>query len=282
VASNELESDVLIDDASPLFAVLATLAREARLVFFAGLPGTGKSLLIRELAHLAHTRARAIHLLLWDVARPAFEVCEAGRRYPQVDGVTHGVIRLAVGRWARAAVATWHARHPRDALLIGETPFIGHRLIELARPGRDEAEPLLASALSRFVIPVPTPALREHLERERERRARAPLHPREREDAPPDVLRALWWELAGGAIAYDPAVYRQAYERLLARRHALALTLDTRLPAEAISAYDIRAPTTDLLATPDEAARHIADVEARYPSPGDVQRAIDGWRDVVG
>src|SRR5262249_20867860 len=188
---------------------------------------------------------------------------------------------LAVGRWARAAVATWHARHAGDALLIGETPFIGHRLIELARPGHDEAEPLLASSLTRFVIPVPSRALREHLERERERRARAPLHPREREDAPPDVLRALWQELAGDAIPYAPAVYRQMYERLLAGRHALALTLDTRLPAEAISVYDVPVPTTDLLATPDEAARRIAEVEAEYPRPGDVQRAIDSWRDAV-
>ena len=273
---------VLIDEASPLFAVLATLAREARLVFFAGLPGTGKSLLIRELAHLAHARGRDIHVLQWDVARIPFEACEAGRRYPQVDGVTHGVIRLAVGRWARAAVATWHARHAREALLLGETPFVGHRLVELARPDPDEAEPLLASASARFVVPVPSPALRAHLEGERERRARAPLHPREREDAPPAVLRAIWREVAGGDRPYDPAVYRQVYERLLARRHTLALALDTRLPAEAVSAYDVRVPTTDLLAEPGEASRHIADVEARYPGPADVQRAIEGWRDAAG
>src|SRR5262245_15430474 len=137
---------MLIAESSPLFAALDTLARDARLVFFAGLPGTGKSLLIRELAHLAHARGRRIHLLQWDVARPVFEASEAGRRYPLTDGVTHGAIRLAVGRWARAAVARWHAEHPGTAdLLIGETPFIGHRLIELARREPDDAEPLLAS-----------------------------------------------------------------------------------------------------------------------------------------
>ena len=126
---------MLVAEDSPLFATLAALAREARLVFFAGLPGTGKSLLIRELAHLAHAQGRRIHLLQWDVARPPFEASEAGRRYPLADGVTHGVIRLAVGRWARAAVAHWHTQHPGDGdLLIGETPFIGHRLIELAAP----------------------------------------------------------------------------------------------------------------------------------------------------
>jgi hypothetical protein len=111
---------MLVAEDSPLFATLATLARDARAVFFAGLPGTGKSLLIRELAHLAHARGRRIHLLQWDVARPVFEASEASRRYPLKDGVTHGVIRLAVGRWARSAIARWHAEHAGAAdLLIG-------------------------------------------------------------------------------------------------------------------------------------------------------------------
>jgi hypothetical protein len=271
---------VVLDEGSPLFAALATLARDVRLVFFAGLPGTGKSLLIRELAHLAHARGRVVHLLQWDVARPAFEACDAGRRYPQERGITHGVIRLAVGRWARAALARWHAGHPGAAhVLIGETPFVGHRLVELARPAADEVEPLLASAATRFVVPVPSRALRAHLEQERTRRARQPLHPREREDAPPDVLRASWHELAGDERPYDPAVYRQAYERLLARRHALALEIDTRLPTAGISAYDLRVPVADLVPDPDAAARAIAEVEARHPRPADVARAIAGWRD---
>jgi hypothetical protein len=276
--SSLLESGVLIDEGSPLYTVLATLAREARLVFFAGLPGTGKSLLIRELAHLAHARGRRIHLLQWDVARPVFEACGAGRRYPQDRGVTHGVIRLAVGRWARAAVARWYAGHAGEALLIGETPFIGNRLIELARAGGDDAEPLLAGPTTRFVIPVPSRALRQHLEAERARRAEHPLHPREREDAPPEVLRALWREVAGDDRPYDPDVYRQTYERLLTRRHATALALDTVLPAGAVSAYDLIIPTTDLVPAADEAARSIEEVEASHPEPADVQRAVDGWR----
>jgi hypothetical protein len=278
---------VLVDEASPLHAALAALAREARLVFFAGLPGTGKSLLLRELAHLAHGRGRAIHLLQWDLARPVFEASEAGRPYPQDHGVTHGLIRLAVGRWARAAVAAWHAEHPaREHLLLGETPFIGHRLVELARPERDAAEPVLAAASTRFVIPVPSRALREHVESERERRARAPLHPREREDAPPHVLRALWAEvavaagavgIASGTTGYDPVVYQRLYERLLVRRHAQALPVDTRLPTADVSAYDLRVATTELLPTSAETARFIREAAARHPRAADVQRAIDGW-----
>jgi hypothetical protein len=270
---------VLIADDPPLFAALAALARDARLVFFAGLPGTGKSLLIHQLAHLAHERGRRIHLLQWDVARPVFEASEAGRRYPLDRGVTHGVIRLAVGRWARGAVARWHARHRgSEHLLIGETPFIGHRLIELARPASDEAEPVLTSPATTFVIPVPSRALREHLEAERARRACQPLHPREREDAPPEVLRALWRDLAGADIPYDPAVYQRAYERLLRHRRAEALPLHTRLQTQGMSAYDFRVDTIDLVPAPDEVARVLHEIESAYPGPDDIRRAVDGWR----
>ena len=269
---------MLITDDPSLLAALEALARDQRLVFFAGLPGTGKSLLIHQLAHLAHARGRRIHLLQWDVARPVFEASEAGRRYPLEDGVTHGVIRLAVGRWARAALARWHTRHRgAEHLLIGETPFIGHRLVELARPAADEAEPVLTSPAATFVIPIPSRALREHLEAERARRARKPLHPREREDAPPEVLRALWRDLAGADVPYDPAVYQRAYERVLRHRRAEVLPLHARLRTDGISAYDFRVPVRDLVPTPGEAARAIAEVEASHPDAADVQRAIDGW-----
>jgi hypothetical protein len=282
---------VLIGADSPLFAALAALAREARLVFFAGLPGTGKSLLIRELAHLAHARGRRIHLLQWDVARPVFEASEAGQRYPQANGITHGVIRLAAGRWARVAIARWHAVHAgAEHLLLGETPFIGHRFIDLARPAPDAAEPLLTAPFTHFVIPVPSRELRGHLEAERARRAGAPVHPREREDAPPHVLRALWAEVAGAAAAlglvasvssagsaYDPTVYRRVYERLLVHRHVDTIHVDTRLPVTGVSVYDLRVPALELLPTPAEAARFIGEVEASYPEAGDVQTEVDAW-----
>jgi hypothetical protein len=283
---------VIVRDDSPLFDALAMLVREARLVFFAGLPGTGKSLLIHQLAHLAHAHGRHVHLLQWDVARPIFEATPAGRRHPQIHGVTHPVIRLAVGRWARAAVARWDAAHPgMHHVLIGETPFIGHRLASLARPERDEAEEALTAETTRFVIPVPSRELRAHLEAERERRAREPRHEREREDAPPPVLRNLWRELssvaaslglggappADGDVPYDPAIYQRVYERVLAHRRALAVPVDTRLPAGELSAYDFRVPTTDLVPTPQEAARAIPDVEARYPHATLLELEIEGW-----
>jgi len=283
---------IVVREGSPLFDALDTLAREARLAFFAGLPGTGKSLLIHQLAHLAHARGRQVHLLQWDVARPIFEGSRAGRRHPQVHGVTHGVIRVAVGRWARQAVARWHARHPGlDHVLIGETPFIGHRLVTLARPARDEAEPVLAAPDTRFVIPVPSREVRAHLEAERERRAAAPRHPREREDAPPAVLRALWGELVAAATAlgigdgagpvgdqpYDPELYRRVYEQLLVHRHARALPLDTVLPVSELSAYAFRVPAADLLPDVEDASWLVEDTEANYPHASLLDIELADW-----
>jgi hypothetical protein len=284
---------IILDRDSALLDTLTVLAGGARLVFFAGLPGTGKSLLVHQLAHLAHARGRRIHLLQWDVARPLFEASEVGRQYPQQAGVTHGVIRLAVGRWARAAIARWHAQHPGfEDILIGETPFVGHRLVELARRDRDEAEAVLVAEWTRFVIPVPTRDLRAYLEIERARRAGQPLHPRETEDAPPEVLQDLWRQLVvvaraigltadaarpGDDVPYDPLVYRRVYEHLLIHRHAQAVVLGTRLPTADFTPYAFAVPTTDVVPSPDEVTDALDEVQTRYPDTRELRATIDQW-----
>jgi hypothetical protein len=272
-----------------------------RMVFLAGLPGTGKSLLAHQLAHLAHARGRRVHLLQWDLARPVFEATDAGRRHPVVDGVTPGVIRKAVGLWARRALAAWDARHPDPAhLLIGEAPLVGSRFIELARPAADGAEALLAAAACRFVIPVPSREVRRFLEGERERRAARPLHPREREDAPPEVLRDLWRELhavaralgiAGAGVVpaggmgeattasppYDPAIYQRVYEAVLRHRHFEVLSVDTVLATADVSVYAFAIECGELTARPEEADALIREVEARYPDGDALEREIARW-----
>jgi hypothetical protein len=260
-------------------------------VFFAGLPGTGKSLLSHQLTHLAHTLGRTVHMLQWDVARPVFEASAAGQRYPVVQGVTHGVIRKAAGLWARRAVVQWHHRYPEAGhLLIGETPLVGHRFIELARQDADAAEPLLQKAC--FVVPVPSRAVRDFLEAERQRRSVRPLHAQEREDAPPQVLRDLWRHLAciapalgiGAAlpasaveVPYDPLLYQAVYQRLLRQRRVLVVPMDTILPTMTLSVYDFAVPRWDMVPTLEEVARCIAEVEQRYPDLDVLQQDIDRW-----
>lgn len=264
------------------------------MVFVAGLPGTGKSLVIRELARLAQTAGRSVHTLQWDVARPVFEAAPAGRRYPLVDGVTHVAIRKAAGLWVREALASWHRVHPGAGhLLIGEVPLVGGRFIELARPAADAAEPFLAAAATRFVIPVPSRDVRAFIEGERDRRMADPRHPREREDAPTHVLRALWDDLVDvarilnlpdareregrGAVPYDPAIYEAVYRRVLARRHAEALPLTRVLATGGVSVYDLGVAAADLVPSPADVERAIRAVEAAYPDPRRLSAEVHHW-----
>ena len=260
-----------------------------RIVFFVGLPGTGKSLLVHQLAHLAAGAGRSVHLLQWDVARPAFEASPAGRSYPLAGGVTHAVIRKAAGLWVRQALVEWDARHPGpEPLLVGETPFVGNRFVELAQRHEDPAEALLTAPSCRFVIAAPSAEVRRFLEAERERRAARPLHPREREDAPPHVLHDLWRDLAAvarglgitaaAAVApYDPLVYRRVYETILRHRPVEVVGLDVILPTETLSVYDFAAPPPDLAPTEAEANSCIRAVERRYPDPTVLDREIASW-----
>ena len=291
---------------SALYAVLDRLAAARRAVFFTGLPGMGKSLMIQQLAHLASAAGRRIHLLQWDVARPVFEASKAGQAYPLVDGITHVVIRKAVGLWARRAIADWQRAYPApEHLLIGEAPLVGGRLIELARPAADAAEPVLSAESSSFAIPVPSRDVRHFLESERERRAARPGHAREREDAPPDLLRELWRALvtvgcelgvpgtaaaaaatrlnvtdahadAGGAPPYDPLVYQRVYERVLARRRVDAIMVDAVLSTTG-SAYDFAIAREELTPSAADAARCIREVEHRYPDLARLQRETERW-----
>jgi hypothetical protein len=289
----------LVIDADPGLADRLRGLAGLRMVFFAGLPGTGKSLLLHQLTHLAAARGRRVTLLQWDVARPAFEASPAGRRYPVAGGVTHPVIRAAAGLWVRRAVAAWHHGHQgADHLLIGETPLVGHRFVELARRLDDPAEPLLAAPGCRFVIAVPSVEVRRFLEGERERRAARPLHPREREDAPPGVLRDLWRDLArvaghlgvaprpgadAGAAGpealppYDPDLYRRVYEAVLRHRQVEVVSLDVILPTRALSVYDFAAAPPDLTPEATEVEACIGQVEHDHPDPAALERWTAEW-----
>ena len=283
---------LLLDPASDLHTALAGHAERARVIFVTGLPGTGKSLLIHQLVQLAHRQGRPVSLLQWDVARPAIENHAAARAYPAQRGVTHGVVRVAVGRWARAAVARWAERADgARALLVGEAPLVGHRLVELVRGMDDAAEPVLSDPRTRFVVPVPSRELRRHLEAERARRAAQPLHPREREDAPPEVLHDLWRQLTGVAAAlglagapaasapapYDPALYAAVYRHVLRRRHMDVVGVDAILPVAAMSPYDLGISVDDLHPRDDEAERLIAEAGRDWADPAALEAALDRW-----
>ncbi len=84
---------IVIPQNSDLYQLFARLSADKRIIIVAGLPGVGKSLLVQQLALIAHATGRTVHLLQWDVSRMAFETPDVIAKYPEIDGVTHPAIR---------------------------------------------------------------------------------------------------------------------------------------------------------------------------------------------
>ena len=253
---------------SAIHARLITLIGVCDRVFFAGLPGVGKSLLLQQMALLAAEAGREVALLQWDVLRQPFET----PRYPLQAGATHPLVIRAAGNWLRAQLPNLTCD-----LLIGELPLIGGRLIELAQTRDDAAEPLLRTARTQFVVPVPSRAVRASIEAKRAQTIAAPRHANEADDAPPNILRALWRDLQTLAQtldlakqprdqAYCPETYAAVYLQLLRHRHASLLPVEMLLPTRG-SVYAHLAELPQLRATPDEAQAALRQAESSPAAP---------------
>lgn len=278
-------TEIILPTDSNIYSTFQQLAAEQRMVFLAGLPGTGKSLLIQQLVLLAQRAGRTVHLLQWDVTRAAFETAVNLQTYPEIDGVTHPAIRKAVGLWARTAVYHWHQSHDQTHLLIGEVPLIGNRLTELTQPLNDTAEPLLSDSACCFVIPTPSKAVRQVIEDSRAQTIAQPRHEKEARDAQPNVLQLLWQEVAeigyqlglndDKNLAYDPGVYTAVYQHLLQHRHHQTLPIDTVLTPNG-SAYALPLNGSELAATPAEVAAIMQQIEQTFTSDA-LAHDVENW-----
>ncbi|MEM7290955.1 MAG: hypothetical protein AAF412_11415 [Pseudomonadota bacterium] len=274
-----------------MYDTFKELAVSQRIVFIAGLPGVGKSLLIQQMALIAGELGRKVHLLQWDVSRKSFETPAIISRYPEIDGVTDPAIRKAAGLWARNAVAQWDKEYKEDEhILIGELPLIGNRLIELVEVHEDEAEALLSHEKVRFVTPVPSWEVREVIEQSREKTISNPANEKEKLDAPPNVLHALWQEVntlareigitkARPDSPYNPYIYGGVYEALLRHRNATSVLVNVVLnPAGSV--YDLDVVESVLMASSEEAERIIAEVEDLYDRKS-LNEAVDNWHGII-
>lgn len=266
-------SKLILSPDSPIYQCFADLVAEADRVFLAGLPGVGKSLLLQQLSLMAMDAGRPVHLLQWDAARQPFESPD----YPLAGGATHPLVIKAVGAWLRRALVEWDAAH-RDSnrMLIGEAPLIGGRLMEIARPDDDAAEALLSNQRTKFVLPLPSRAVRAIIEARRASTIANPQHENESQDAPPDLLRALWNDLnrvarqlgandaAEAESPYAPEIYEAVYRHLLRHRQVISLSIDEPLQP-AGSVYELAADLPQLVASRERAQRILARVAATTP-----------------
>lgn len=280
---------IILPPESNIYRLFDQIVAQRQMAFLAGLPGTGKSLLLNQLALMAQDAGRTVHLLQWDVTRSVFETAVNLTKYPEIDGVTHAAIRKAVGLWTRRGVAQWVKTYAGpDHFLLGEVPLIGNRLSELVYPLPDEAEAILAGELALFVVPVPSLAVRQVIETAREKSIARPQHEKERQDAQPNVLRLLWQEVAqvghrlgfierepAADMAYDPVLYTAVYQHLLSYRHHEVLPVDTILHPSG-SAYDLTITGTELAATPDEVEQIMQMIEQTY-TDAELETAVSNW-----
>ena len=281
-------SNQLLPADSTIAARLIEVAHTQRMVFFAGVPGVGKSLLIRELAQMAHSLGRRVHLLQWDVARQAFLTNAMLAKYPDTAGVTHSVVRKSMGVWSRRAVFKWSVANPDTAdLLITEAPLIGNRFVELVVPIDDQTESVLVAENSSFIIPVPTRKVRIAIEAARVESTRNPRHPRERGDAQANVMDAVWAELSDAATRlglgsrvhkkYNPDTYKEVYLEVLKYRKCVVLPIDIVIATGDSSVYTLQIPFHDVLPTTTEAKESIAEVERRYPALTSLEDKMARW-----
>ncbi|MDA7963973.1 hypothetical protein [Ruegeria sp.] len=264
-------------------------AADARIVFIAGLPGTGKSLLFQQLTILADEAGRVVHTMQWDDARQAFEAPERLALYPEIDNLTHPGVRKAVGLWVRQGVQNWHAIHPDPKhLLVIELPVVGGRFIELLQPEEDVVEPLLTSDQTTVLVPVPTNALRQQIEGFRAETFANPRDAHEEKDAPPYIVNDLWlasrrlynrWNGVPDDNArdarYDETVVRAVFERLCRFRRTELLRIDQVFPTTG-SAYDRSVPIQSIRATQQEVEAAYARLATLFPGQS-AEHATDGW-----
>ena len=284
-----MHKDIILATDSNMYQAFQQ-ATDKRIVFFTGLSGVGKSLYIQQFSKMAERSGRVVHLLQWDVTREAFQTPAVMQKYPEVDGVTHPMIRKAVGLWTRRGIADWHARYSDDKhILIGELPLIGNRLMEVVQSLDDQVEPLLAGKSVQFFLPVPSKEVRAHILGCRTSSIEDPNHDREAADAPPSVVNLHWQQIrqlaidlafidADCAIDYQPKIYTAAYEYLLQHRNAQTLPVTEVLDTRG-SVYELGAIASEISASADQVESIFKQVESQYTLL-QVEQMIDNWHQI--
>jgi len=281
-------SKIVIPETSSIYTTFEQVVNQAKVVILVGLPGVGKSLYVQQLSVMAQQAGRKVHLLQWDVTRLAFETPEVMAKYPEINGITHAMIRKAVGIWTRGAIVDWAEKYSSDEhILIGEATFVGERLMQLVKIVEDSAENLLSSEQTQFILSVPTKRVRNLIEEKRAASIANPQHEHENFDAPPNVLQMLWHEIykvgyevgvaekSDAQPAYDPDVYRKTYEYLLQHRNSISLSVD-EVFQPAGSVYDLSEIVSHLQATPDEVQQIMSQLEQDSTVEA-VQAKVDRW-----
>lgn len=284
-----MSEQCIIPADNPIGASFRKAVSSCKIIFVAGLPSSGKSLMLQQLTILAHEAGRKVYSMQWDAARRAFETGAWLQKYPEADNVTHPGIRKAVGLWVRQGIERWVREHPgEESILIGELPVIGGRFVELLQKADDTAEELLKSDAVQFFVPIPTREMRTVITGERAKTFANPRNEQETKDAPIHIVEDNWlavrklhnrWQGVPDLLErdreYEPEIYNMVFEQLLRFRKSEILNVDRKFETEG-SAYDRPVEVTELIASADEVQTAYHVLEMRYPGSAAAQ-AADSW-----
>ncbi|GAB5435900.1 DEAD/DEAH box helicase family protein [Falsiruegeria mediterranea] len=285
------DTQIIIPKDSPIRAQLEHAVSTRRMIFVAGLPGTGKSLMLQQIILLADQAGRRVHTMQWDAARRPFETPQWLEKYPEVDNLTHPGIRKAVGLWVRDGVMNWHARNSDPAeLLVAELPVVGGRFTELLHQLDDEAEALLGSDHAVFFVPIPRAEIRRAIEGFRADTFANPRNEQETKDAPPEIVQNDWLDIRrvhdlwadtqsdqANAHVYDAEIYRHVYDRLMRHRNLQILDIDRTFETKG-SAYERAVPVQELTASAEEIDQSYGKLQGLFPGDS-VGPVVERWYD---
>ena len=155
-----MSDECIIPAGTAIGDALRAAVKARRMIFVAGLPSSGKSLMLQQLTILAHQAGRRIHSMQWDGARRAFETPEWLAKYPEVNDLTHPGIRKAVDGvdddlLREAYDADWALHNGLIAAMNNDVLSDVHRL------NTDKVRLIRLNA--RFTPSRVLPAMREHI-----------------------------------------------------------------------------------------------------------------------
>ncbi len=280
---------LLIPQDDKIHLQLADLCRDAKIIVFVGLPGTGKSLYINHLYHHAKQEGYYPNLIQWDVCRKEFEKGQLKSTFPSKKGQVHPGVRLSAGNWLLSYLKNWYTtnlENDKSRLLI-EAPLVGNRFSELCHVQEDvNLEQFLKSDQIQFVLPIPNNEVRRKIESDRI--AQVSETAQKWSGAKPSVLLQLWKDtLAIARVlkltsyqeeAYQANIYQGTYLHILRHRQTVVLDIDKTYNVVIQDESQLHSLKNDM-PKQEGVMRSVAQTTKLYPTDIHMIAEVNGWFD---
>ena len=279
----------LIPESEQIHLQLKELSEYAKIIVFAGLPGTGKSLYINHFYQIAKHNGQQAQVIQWDVARKEFEKEELNSIFPMNAGQVHPGVRLSAGFWVLNFIKHW-AKNNLDKgsnILMIEAPLVGNRFSELCHKQEQEdveLEQLLSSDKVQFVLAVPNEKVREKIEADRVQQISESA--KVWSGAKPSVMIQLWKDTlviakefgltSSQDESYRSDIYKDTYARILQHRQTNILNVDKVFDVQ-IHDESVLHSLENEIPTVVEVIAAVRYTKQAYPTEKEMIRKVKIW-----